>query len=30
MIDFLDLDFKTLSKPRKADGSLPDINIPKN
>ncbi len=28
--DFFSLDVKELSKPRKADGSLPDINIPKN
>ncbi|OAQ37917.1 hypothetical protein A5893_16225 [Pedobacter psychrophilus] len=30
MSEFLDLDLKTLSKPRKVDGSLPDINVPKN
>lgn len=30
MADFLRLDVKELSKPRKADGSLPDINIPRN
>ncbi|HTN19028.1 MAG TPA: right-handed parallel beta-helix repeat-containing protein [Pelobium sp.] len=29
MADFFSLDVKTLSKPRKADGSLPDINLPK-
>jgi hypothetical protein len=30
MSDFVSLDVKELSKPRKADGSLPDVNIPKN
>jgi hypothetical protein len=29
MVDFFSLDVKALSKPRKADGSLPDINVPK-
>ncbi|MFC5282053.1 right-handed parallel beta-helix repeat-containing protein [Pedobacter alpinus] len=30
MGDFVSLDLKELSKPRKADGSLPNIKIPKN
>lgn len=29
MADFISLDVKELSKPRKADGSLPDIKLPK-
>lgn len=30
LTDFISLDVKELSKPRKADGSLPDISVPKN